>query len=167
MGGGDEVSECLLYVRLKSQPRHSFVFQGQSIGNGGTAFAENDGRCSEVQWFFRSAATTQLHAQTHTTPFAAFCCRTTKKGYEEVHVPALKPKPYAEGEKLVAISELPEWAQPAFANMQSLNRVQSRVADCALYSSENMLVCAPTGEWLESTVHRLHMDTWTVKAPCA
>jgi len=29
--------------------------------------------------------------------------------------------------------------------MTSLNRVQSRVSDCALYSSENMLVCAPTG----------------------
>jgi hypothetical protein len=25
-------------------------------------------------------------------------CRTTKKGYEEVHVPALKPKPYEDGE---------------------------------------------------------------------
>lgn len=60
-------------------------------------------------------------------------------------MPALKPKPYAEGEKLVAIGELPEWAQPAFGGMQSLNRVQSRVCDTALYSSENMLVCAPTG----------------------
>lgn len=29
--------------------------------------------------------------------------RTTKKGYEEVHVPALKPKPFADNEKLVAI----------------------------------------------------------------
>jgi hypothetical protein len=25
------------------------------------------------------------------------CCRTTKKGYEEVHVPALKPKPFEDG----------------------------------------------------------------------
>lgn len=73
-------------------------------------------------------------------------CRTTKKGYEEVHVPALKPKPFAENEKLVGIKDLPDWAQPAFGGMQSLNRVQSRVSDCALYSSENMLVCAPTGK---------------------
>jgi pre-mRNA-splicing helicase BRR2 len=80
-----------------------------------------------------------------TVTFVVISCRTTKKGYEEVHVPALKPKPYAEGEKLVAISDLPDWAQPAFGGMQSLNRVQSRVCDTALYSSENMLVCAPTG----------------------
>jgi pre-mRNA-splicing helicase BRR2 len=78
--------------------------------------------------------------------FLHACCRTTKKGYEEVHVPALKPKPYEDGEKLVAITDLPDWAQPAFGGMQSLNRVQSRVCDTALYSSENMLVCAPTGK---------------------
>lgn len=108
------------------------------------------------------------------------------KGYEEVHVPALKPKPFADGalatwepcagvaeacrssclvlvvmlllarccwrtlqsdlpphppllfagEALVEISSLPEWAQPGFKGMKALNRIQSRVCDCALYSSE-------------------------------
>ncbi|KAF8063039.1 BRR2A [Scenedesmus sp. PABB004] len=71
--------------------------------------------------------------------------RATKKGYEEVHVPALKPKPFKDGEALVAIDQLPEWARPAFGGMASLNRVQSAVSDTALYSGENMLVCAPTG----------------------
>ena len=71
--------------------------------------------------------------------------RTQRKGYEEVHIPALKPKPFLEGEALVPIDSLPEWAQPAFAGMRSLNRVQSRVCKCALYSAENMLICAPTG----------------------
>ena len=67
------------------------------------------------------------------------------QGYEEVHVPALKPKPFAEGEKLVGIDELKEWMRPAFAGMKSLNRVQSRVANTALYTGENILLCAPTG----------------------
>ena len=67
------------------------------------------------------------------------------QGYEEVHVPALKPKEFAAGEKLLAIADLPSWAQPAFKGMQSLNRVQSRVADMALYGVDNMLLCAPTG----------------------
>jgi hypothetical protein len=39
-------------------------------------------------------------------------------------VPALKPKPFASGERLIPITELPEWAQPAFPNMKELNRVQ-------------------------------------------
>lgn len=70
--------------------------------------------------------------------------RTTKKGYEEVHVPALKPVPFGEGEALRKIEELPEWAQPAFTGMKSLNRIQSRVCDSALFTGENMLICAPT-----------------------
>ena len=71
--------------------------------------------------------------------------RTTKKGYEEVHVPALKPTPFGDNEKLRDIAALPEWCAPAFEGVKSLNRVQSRVCDCALFSSENMLVSAPTG----------------------
>lgn len=67
------------------------------------------------------------------------------QGYEEVHVPALKPKEFAAGEKLMPIAELPSWAQPAFKGMQTLNRVQSRVADMALFGADNMLLCAPTG----------------------
>ncbi|MCD7466802.1 DExH-box ATP-dependent RNA helicase DExH12 [Datura stramonium] len=46
------------------------------------------------------------------------------KGYEEVHVQRLMPKPLAPGEALVKISSLPEWAQPAFSGMAQLNRVQ-------------------------------------------
>ncbi|KAH6812630.1 U5 small nuclear ribonucleoprotein helicase [Perilla frutescens var. frutescens] len=71
--------------------------------------------------------------------------RNHKKGYEEVHVPALKPKPLADNEKLVKISDLPDWAQPAFKGMSQLNRVQSKVYESALFSPENILLCAPTG----------------------
>ena len=78
-----------------------------------------------------------------TLPPGAF--RTQRKGYEEVHIPALKPKAFNDDEQLMPIDELPEWAQPAFAGMRTLNRVQSRVHKCALFSAENMLLCAPTG----------------------
>ncbi|XP_068647248.1 DExH-box ATP-dependent RNA helicase DExH12-like [Aristolochia californica] len=71
--------------------------------------------------------------------------RTSHKGYEEVHVPALKPKPLAPGEELIQISVMPDWAQPAFEGMKHLNRVQSKVYQTALFSAENILLCAPTG----------------------
>ena len=71
--------------------------------------------------------------------------RSAKKGYEEVHIPALKPKAFADDEKLRPIEELPSWAHPAFAGMKSLNRVQSQVYETAMLSPENMLLCAPTG----------------------
>ncbi|KAJ3372967.1 DEIH-box ATPase [Allomyces arbusculus] len=71
--------------------------------------------------------------------------KRSKKGYEEIHVPAPKPKPLGANEHLVPLSDLPEWAQLAFPNTKSLNRVQSQLYETAFQSSENMLVCAPTG----------------------
>ncbi|XXG57569.1 hypothetical protein AAC387_Pa04g0019 [Persea americana] len=71
--------------------------------------------------------------------------RTNRKGYEEVHVPRLKPQPLAEGEELIKISVMPDWAQPAFEGMKQLNRVQSKVYETALFTPENILLCAPTG----------------------
>ncbi|KAK1575466.1 hypothetical protein Q3G72_005725 [Acer saccharum] len=70
--------------------------------------------------------------------------RRHSKGYEEVHVPALKPHQLDPNEKLIKISEMPAWTHPAFKGMTQLNRVQSRVYETALYSPENILLCAPT-----------------------
>uniref|UniRef100_A0A803P6U2 RNA helicase n=1 Tax=Cannabis sativa TaxID=3483 RepID=A0A803P6U2_CANSA len=71
--------------------------------------------------------------------------RQAGKGYEEIHVPALKPKPFDPEEKLIKISSMPEWAQPAFTGMTQLNRVQSKVYETALFKPDNLLLCAPTG----------------------
>ncbi len=70
--------------------------------------------------------------------------RAMRKGYEEVHVPAIRsiiPK----DEKLIEISDLPPWTHAAFQGMDKLNRVQSKMYEAALYTSENLLLCAPTG----------------------
>ena len=70
--------------------------------------------------------------------------RAMKKGYEEVHVPAVRsiiPK----DEKLIEISSLPAWTHVSFKGMEKLNRIQSKTCETALRSSENMLLCAPTG----------------------
>lgn len=69
--------------------------------------------------------------------------RISHKGYEEVYVPGTRAMDT--DEKLTKISELPEWARPGFAGTESLNRIQSKVCQTALFGSENMLVCAPTG----------------------
>jgi pre-mRNA-splicing helicase BRR2 len=70
--------------------------------------------------------------------------RAQKKGYEEVHVPAIRPI-ISSKEKLVHVADLPEWCQPAFSGVKSLNRIQSRMVDAAMYGSDNILLCAPTG----------------------
>lgn len=70
--------------------------------------------------------------------------RAQKKGYEEVHVPAIRPI-VSKSEKMTEISELPEWMRPAFPGIRALNRVQSKMVNASLYGSENLLLCAPTG----------------------
>lgn len=45
-------------------------------------------------------------------------------GYEEVHVPALKPKPFGDNEQLLPIDKLPKYVQPAFEGFKTLNRIQ-------------------------------------------
>ncbi|KAF8952214.1 P-loop containing nucleoside triphosphate hydrolase protein [Flammula alnicola] len=69
--------------------------------------------------------------------------KRAKKGYEEIHVPAPKQKPVADGES-VPISDLPAWAQEAFT-VQKLNRVQSKLYPIAIGTDEPILLCVPTG----------------------
>ncbi|KAJ2939955.1 hypothetical protein O0L34_g6662 [Tuta absoluta] len=71
--------------------------------------------------------------------------RKQRKGYEEVHVPALKAKPFGDDETLVAVEKLPKYVQPAFEGFKTLNRIQSRISKAALETDDNLLVCAPTG----------------------
>ena len=69
--------------------------------------------------------------------------KRSRKSFEEIHVPAPKQKPMAEGE-LVPISTLPSWAREAFT-VPRLNRVQSKVFPIAFGTDEPILLCAPTG----------------------
>lgn len=71
--------------------------------------------------------------------------RKQRKGYEEVHVPALRSKPFDQDEILTKVEKLPAYAQAAFEGFKSLNRIQSRLCHAALETSDNLLLCAPTG----------------------
>ncbi|EGF82711.1 hypothetical protein BATDEDRAFT_34385 [Batrachochytrium dendrobatidis JAM81] len=71
--------------------------------------------------------------------------KRTKKGYEEVHVPAPLAQPMGQDEQLIKIADLPEWVKPAFGTNVSLNRIQSRIYPTAFEKDENFLLCAPTG----------------------
>ncbi len=51
-----------------------------------------------------------------------------------------------DSDKLIPITDLPEWARPAFpAPITKLNYIQSKVYESAFKSNENLLICAPTG----------------------
>jgi antiviral helicase SLH1 len=71
--------------------------------------------------------------------------KTDHARYEEYSVPAAKVGTLAAGQKLVAISEMDGLCRRTFAGYKSLNRMQSLLYPVAYHTSENMLICAPTG----------------------
>ena len=73
------------------------------------------------------------------------CINIFKNGYEEVHVPASKPKPFADNQKLIPINELPMWIHETFKGTKTLNCIQSQIYSVAFEQGENLLVCVPTG----------------------
>ena len=116
---------------------------GGGAGAGAGAGAASNRRMVDLESLSFAQGAHFNSNKTTTLPQGSY--RTVHKGYEEVHVPAVKPQPFGKDEKLKNITELPEWAQPGFKGMTSLNRIQSKVCETALFSSENLLVCAPTG----------------------
>nr|PVC53469.1 U5 small nuclear ribonucleoprotein-specific helicase [Theileria orientalis] len=68
--------------------------------------------------------------------------RVEHKSYDEVIIHPVQHMPKSNRKK---VEKMPKWAQMAFRNIESLNPVQSTVYETALNSSENMLICAPTG----------------------
>ncbi|KPI41227.1 putative helicase mug81 [Cyphellophora attinorum] len=65
--------------------------------------------------------------------------------YEEYSIPAVKVGSVASGQRLVPISEMDGLCQRTFKGYSTLNRMQSLLYPVAYTTSENMLICAPTG----------------------
>jgi antiviral helicase SLH1 len=67
------------------------------------------------------------------------------KTYEEFTIPAAAVGTLGVGRKLIEIKDMDGLCQRTFKGYKSLNRMQSLVYPVAYNTSENMLICAPTG----------------------
>ncbi|KAF1921266.1 Sec63 Brl domain-containing protein [Ampelomyces quisqualis] len=65
--------------------------------------------------------------------------------YEEYEIPAVPVGTIGVGRKMLEIVELDGLCQRTFKGYKALNRMQSLVYPVAYKTSENMLICAPTG----------------------
>ncbi|KAF2398378.1 Sec63-domain-containing protein [Trichodelitschia bisporula] len=81
--------------------------------------------------------------QKYALPVGSF--REEREKYEEYTIPAAKVGTLATGQKLVEISEMDGMCRGTFKGYTALNRMQSLVYPVAYKTSENMLICAPTG----------------------
>ncbi|KAI0013120.1 Sec63-domain-containing protein [Xylariaceae sp. FL0662B] len=65
--------------------------------------------------------------------------------YEEYFIPAGKAGTLRPGQKLVNIADMDGLCRKTFKGYKTLNRMQTLVYPVAYKTSENMLICAPTG----------------------
>lgn len=65
--------------------------------------------------------------------------------YEEYSIPATRVGTLASGQKLIQVAEMDGLCQKTFKGYKALNRMQSLVYPVAYRTSENLLICAPTG----------------------
>ncbi|KAI9689957.1 MAG: hypothetical protein M1822_009839 [Bathelium mastoideum] len=70
---------------------------------------------------------------------------TEHEKYKEFSIPASRVGALAAGEQLVQIQDMDELCKGTFKGYKALNRMQSLVYPVAYKTSENMLICAPTG----------------------
>nr|POE89847.1 putative helicase mug81 [Quercus suber] len=68
-----------------------------------------------------------------------------KEKYEEYSIPAAKVGTLGAHQRLVEIKEMDGLCKRTFKGYKTLNRMQSLVYPVAYQTSENMLICAPTG----------------------
>lgn len=68
-----------------------------------------------------------------------------KEKYTEYYIPAGRKGTLGPGQSLVKISDLDGLCRGTFQGYTALNRMQSLVYPVAYKTSENMLICAPTG----------------------
>ncbi|KAG8221998.1 hypothetical protein J437_LFUL003378 [Ladona fulva] len=143
-GGGEDGGVAVARAsRRKEQPEGMEIEERGSSSSGGGGQVAGSRQVLDFEDLIFTAGSHYMankRCQLHDGSF-----RKQRKGYEEVHVPALKPKPFSADETLTPIEKLPKYAQPVFEDFKTLNRIQSRLQKAALESDENLLLCAPTG----------------------
>lgn len=68
-----------------------------------------------------------------------------KDNCTRVHIPPPKLETLPEEQRICIATSLPAWTHPAFLSITHLNTIQTNIFSTAFHTSQNMLVCAPTG----------------------
>lgn len=71
--------------------------------------------------------------------------KTTKSKFYIEHTVPAPPNKLVSEDRLIPITAFEEWCRPAFSGIKHLNAMQSLVFESAYFSTNNVLVCAPTG----------------------
>ena len=114
-----------------------------------TAYSKTTSKVRQAPSMFDSVIGTAEGGASGRTKLPMNAERIALKGREEIHVPPMRGMSAGGGaggeDGLVPISAIPGFARSCFKGYKSLNLIQSKLYDTAMYKDENVLVCAPTG----------------------
>jgi len=148
-GQGQQVSQASRDWMLQAGFSEEYIERETALGLRGGA-APN--LASTDTWLLNleKSGTRQFHEK---VGLPANTVRKHAPGLEEVFIPAPKRSELLQKtDDLVSVDSLTSrdgrslaWVAAAFPGMPTLNRIQSTVFHAAFETSENMLICAPTG----------------------
>lgn len=165
--GFDDLDFVIEVISHKDQIISDFVSQadGRPSGNRLLTKAEREEALRQKDWEHKNAAlgpamhkeeqyphVYRAHAAGNSLSYSgkryalpAGSQRKLFDKYEEIEVPAGKTGVLAPGRRLLPIFEMDGLCRRTFKGYKNLNRMQSLVYPIAYKTSENMLICAPTG----------------------
>lgn len=132
--------------RLLSRAQREEALRQQDLHHKSAPLAASHTREVEYPHVYKSysAGNTLSHSgQKYGLPLGSE--RKQFEKYEEYSIPAARKGVLGPGQKLVMIKDLDGLCRNTFKGYKSLNRMQSLVYQVAYKTSENMLICAPTG----------------------
>lgn len=133
-------------VRLLTKAQREDNLRRQDYNHKNAALAQSTYKEPQYPHVYRSfaAGNSLSHAgKKYALPVGSERLQFDK--YEEYAIPAGKPGGLWPGQTLVNIKDMDGLCRNTFKGYKTLNRMQSLVYPVAYKSSENMLICAPTG----------------------
>jgi antiviral helicase SLH1 len=131
---------------LSKEEREARLRQADHDHKNAKLAPANTSSGEEYPHIYRSSKQSGNTLSAHGTKFALPMGseRLEREKYEEYSIPAAAAHPIA-AHTLVAIDQMDGLCKGTFKGYKALNRMQSLVYPVAYNTSENMLICAPTG----------------------
>jgi len=146
VAAADEVREVEPGLRLMSKKQREDALRRRDREHKAAPLAAAQAKGEEYPHVYRAfaAGNTLSHAGKRFA-LPAGTERKEFEKYEEYSIPAGKTGTLGLGQKLVPIAEMDGLCRNTFKGYKALNRMQSLVYPVAYKTSENLLICAPTG----------------------
>jgi antiviral helicase SLH1 len=134
-------------TKLRTRSEREMVLQQQDFDHKNVSLAPALDRGEEslphVYKCHSAGNVLDMAGRKHALPVGS--SRVDREKYEEYSIPAAKVGTLAAGRKLVQVCEMDGLCRRTFESYQTLNAMQSLLYHVAYRTSENMLICAPTG----------------------